>query len=55
MQESFGIRGEDKVLLGDVERSRLSQTFMDANIAIKKLFKDLYYSLKMNMETTLMM
>tara|TARA_A100000172_G_scaffold3638_2_gene2251 strand:+ start:416 stop:2617 length:2202 start_codon:yes stop_codon:yes gene_type:complete len=46
MQESFGIRGEDKVLLGDVERSRLSQTFMDANIADKEAIQGFVLQLK---------
>ena len=46
MQESFGIRGEDKVLLGDVERARLSQTFMDSNIADKESIQAFVIQLK---------
>jgi len=46
MQESFGIRGEDKVLLGDSERSRLVQTFMDSTIADKESIQAFVIQLK---------
>lgn len=46
MQENFGIRGQDKVLLGDSERSRLTQTFMDATIADKESIQAFVIQLK---------
>ena len=46
MQDSFGIRGEDLVLLGDSERSRLVQTFMDATIADKESIQAFVIQLK---------